>query len=167
MINTEVIELTKEPERGLKTAAHIIRSGGVVAFPTETVYGLGADAFNENAVKKIFEAKNITKSFGEIKITNDFNYVFTRYEKMGIVGNNGTGKSTFIKMLLGLEQPDSGNFDIGETVKVVDGPFNSFTGVVEQVDQDKTRLTVSVSIFGRATPVELDFTQVEKTSASA
>ncbi len=46
-----------------------------------------------------------------------FNYVFSRYEKMGIVGDNGTGKSTFIKMLLGLEKPDSGDFDIGETVK--------------------------------------------------
>ncbi len=66
--------------------------------------------------KKIFEAKNITKSFGDIKITDDFNYIFTRYEKMGIIGNNGTGKSTFIKMLLGLEQPNSGSFDIGETV---------------------------------------------------
>ena len=66
--------------------------------------------------KKIFEAKNITKSFGNIKITDNFNYIFTRYEKMGIIGNNGTGKSTFIKMLLGLEQPDSGSFDIGETV---------------------------------------------------
>ncbi|MDO5524338.1 MAG: ABC-F family ATP-binding cassette domain-containing protein [Bacteroidia bacterium] len=66
--------------------------------------------------KKIFEAKNITKSFGDLKITDNFNYVFTRYEKMGIIGNNGTGKSTFIKMLLGLENPDSGSFDIGETV---------------------------------------------------
>ncbi len=66
--------------------------------------------------KKIFEAKDITKSFDNVKITDHFNYIFTRYEKMGIVGNNGTGKSTFIKMLLGKVPPDSGRFDIGETV---------------------------------------------------
>lgn len=66
--------------------------------------------------KNIFEAKNVSKSFGDIKITEDFNYIFTRYEKMGIVGKNGTGKSTFIKMLLGEVKPDSGYFEIGETV---------------------------------------------------
>ena len=65
---------------------------------------------------KIFEAKNVSKSFDDIKITEDFNYIFTRYEKMGVVGKNGTGKSTFIKMLLGEVAPDSGYFDVGETV---------------------------------------------------
>ncbi len=66
---------------------------------------------------KIFEAKGIYKSFGALKIVEDFNYTFARYEKMGIVGNNGTGKSTFIKMLMGEVAPDRGRFDIGETVK--------------------------------------------------
>ena len=66
--------------------------------------------------KKIFEAKNVSKRFGDTRITESFNYTFTRYEKMGIVGNNGTGKSTFVKMLLGEAQPDSGYFEIGETV---------------------------------------------------
>ena len=65
---------------------------------------------------KIFEAKHIYKSFGDLKILQDFNYVFARYEKMGIVGNNGTGKSTFIKMLMGEVLPDKGEFDVGETV---------------------------------------------------
>lgn len=66
---------------------------------------------------KIFEAKYITKSYGDIKITDQFYYNFSRYEKMGIVGNNGTGKSTFVKMLMGEEKPDCGSFDIGETVR--------------------------------------------------
>lgn len=65
---------------------------------------------------KIFEAKHVYKSFGDIKILEDFSYIFARYEKMGIVGNNGTGKSTFIKMLMGEVLPDKGEFDIGETV---------------------------------------------------
>ncbi|MCQ2255441.1 MAG: ABC-F family ATP-binding cassette domain-containing protein [Bacteroidaceae bacterium] len=75
---------------------------------------------------KIFECQYVSKAFpgtptvGDtegIVILKDFYYNFSRYEKMGIVGNNGAGKSTFIKLLLGLEQPDSGQFDIGQTVK--------------------------------------------------
>lgn len=66
---------------------------------------------------KIFDAVDVCKRFDDLKITDHFNYTFARYEKMGIVGNNGTGKSTFIKMLLGEIQPDSGHFDIGETVR--------------------------------------------------
>lgn len=66
---------------------------------------------------KIFEADHLSKSFGDLKILDDFSYIFARYEKMGIVGNNGTGKSTFIKILMGLVKPDSGTLDIGETVR--------------------------------------------------
>ena len=66
---------------------------------------------------KIFEAEHLNKRFGEVKILDDFSYTFARYEKMGIVGNNGTGKSTFIKILMGEVQPDSGKVDIGETVR--------------------------------------------------
>ena len=67
--------------------------------------------------KKIFEADHLYKSFGDKKILDDFSYIFSRYEKMGIVGNNGTGKSTFLKILLGEQQPDSGKLEIGETVR--------------------------------------------------
>ncbi|MDR0613999.1 MAG: ABC-F family ATP-binding cassette domain-containing protein [Dysgonamonadaceae bacterium] len=66
---------------------------------------------------KIFEAKQVSKSFGNIRIAEDFNYTFARCEKLGIAGNNGTGKSTFVKMLLGEILPDKGFFDIGETVR--------------------------------------------------
>ena len=66
---------------------------------------------------KIFEARDLCKSFGDIRILDHFSYIFARYEKVGIIGNNGTGKSTFIKILMGLEQPDSGIIDVGETVR--------------------------------------------------
>ncbi len=66
---------------------------------------------------KIFEAKKLCKSFDDLVILKDFDYTFARFDKMGIVGNNGTGKSTFIKMLMGEVAPDSGEIDLGETVK--------------------------------------------------
>lgn len=66
---------------------------------------------------KIFVLKALSKAFGSKVITKDFYYTFARYEKLGIVGNNGTGKSTFIKMLLGRTAPDSGTIEVGETVK--------------------------------------------------
>ncbi len=66
---------------------------------------------------KIFEAKNVCKSFGSKTILKDFSYVFGRYEKLGIVGSNGVGKSTFIKMLQGIVEADSGEWNVGETVR--------------------------------------------------
>jgi len=66
---------------------------------------------------KIFEAKYISKAYGDLKLLDNFYYNFARFEKVGIVGKNGTGKSTFLRMLVGEEKPDSGCFDVGETVK--------------------------------------------------
>lgn len=66
---------------------------------------------------KIFECQYVSKKFDDKIILDNFYYNFSRFEKMGIVGNNGTGKSTFVKMLLGKTSPDSGRFDIGETVR--------------------------------------------------
>ncbi|MFI3288739.1 MAG: ABC-F family ATP-binding cassette domain-containing protein [Rikenellaceae bacterium] len=67
--------------------------------------------------KKIFEVENLNKAYGDRVILKDFSYLFSRYEKMGIVGENGVGKSTFLKMLMGEVAPDSGKIDIGQTVK--------------------------------------------------
>jgi ATP-binding cassette subfamily F protein uup len=106
---------------------------------------------------KIFEAKDVSKSFGDIKILDKWNYTFARYEKVGIVGDNGAGKSTFIKLLLGELTPDSGCFDIGETVKWGYYSQEGMTGfdekkkVIDAVREiaeevridDKTRLSAS------------------------
>ena len=88
---------------------------------------------------KIFEAKNASKRFvgtdsnlADKVILDDFSYVFTRYEKLGIIGNNGTGKSTFLKLLLGYLQPDSGVFDVGTTVRF---GYYAQTGLTFQEDK--------------------------------
>ncbi|WP_297623833.1 ABC-F family ATP-binding cassette domain-containing protein [uncultured Rikenella sp.] len=91
----------------IKEKAHVRRNEAEVQLDVRQTY-IG---------KKIFEALHLFKRFGERVILDDFSYLFARYEKMGIVGNNGTGKSTFIKMLLGLEPADSGVIDVGETVR--------------------------------------------------
>lgn len=91
---------------------------------------------------KIFECQYISKSFGtEHVIMNNFYYNFARFEKMGIVGNNGTGKSTFVKMLLGEEQPDSGRIVVGDTVR-----FGYFSQDGLQFDESQKVIDVITDI---------------------
>ena len=91
----------------LKEKAAAMRDEGNISLDVKSQY-IG---------NKIFVMKALCKSFGDKVITKDFYYTFSRYEKVGIIGNNGTGKSTFVKMLLGEVIPDSGVIEIGETVK--------------------------------------------------
>lgn len=91
---------------------------------------------------KIFECQYVSKAWSAEKvILRDFYYNFARFEKMGIVGNNGTGKSTFVKMLLGEVQPDSGRFDIGETVR-----FGYFSQEGLKFDEQKKVIDVVTDI---------------------
>ena len=90
---------------------------------------------------KIFECQYVSKSWGDRVMLKDFYYNFARYEKMGIVGNNGTGKSTFIKLLLGQLTPDSGRFDIGDTVH-----FGYFSQEGLQFDESQKVIDVITDI---------------------
>ena len=90
---------------------------------------------------KIFECQYVSKSWGDHVMLKDFYYNFARYEKMGIVGNNGTGKSTFIKLLLGQLTPDSGRFDIGDTVR-----FGYFSQEGLQFDESQKVIDVITDI---------------------
>ncbi|MCM1312858.1 MAG: ABC-F family ATP-binding cassette domain-containing protein [Bacteroides sp.] len=126
---------------------------------------------------KIFEATNVCKSFGDKIILDKFDYVFSRYEKMGVVGNNGTGKSTFIKMLLGLEAYDSGSIDVGETVRFGyysqngmcfdDGKkvIDAVREIAEYVDMGKDeRLTASQFLQHFLFPPETQYNYISKLS---
>ena len=90
---------------------------------------------------KIFEADHLCKRFDDRIILDDFSYIFARYEKMGIVGNNGTGKSTFIKLLQGYIQPDSGSLEVGETVR-----FGYYSQEGLQFDQSKKVIDIITDI---------------------
>ena len=106
----------------LKERARGIRDRGDVRLNVKSSY-IG---------KKIFTAHNVCKSFGDKIILQDFEYTFARYEKLGIVGDNGVGKSTFIKLLLGEEPCDSGHFELGKTLR-----FGYYSQEGMKLDEEK------------------------------
>ena len=120
--------------------------------------------------KKYFPGYVLIKS----EMDNNIYHMIKNIKKVsGFLGSKGTPvpvSDKEIEKILGqikdgIVQPKSGiEYSIGEKVQVIDGPFASFNGLVEDIDEDKARLKVSVSIFGRPTPVDLEYSQVEKSS---
>ena len=120
--------------------------------------------------KKYFPGYVLIKS----EMDNELYHMIKGIKKVsGFLGSKGTPvpvSDREIEKILGqikdgVSQPKSSiEYNVGEKVQVIDGPFASFSGLVEDVDEEKARLKVSVSIFGRPTPVDLEFNQVEKTS---
>jgi transcriptional antiterminator NusG len=151
----------KAAEKGLETAFEDIR------VPTEKVVEVRRG-------KKVDSERKFFPGYVLVKMDlsdETWHLVKNTTKVTGFLGNAGKPQAIsqaeadriMNAMVEGAERAKpSITFEVGEQVRVTDGPFNSFNGVVEDVDEEKARLKVAVSIFGRATPVELDYTQVEK-----
>ena len=159
----KVVDLIKEELKKNK----LQESLGEILVPTHQV----------TEVKKGKRTKKERKYFPgyvllKVELTNQIYHLIKNLTKVsGFLGSGDKPtpiSDTEIQRILGqvsenAENQKTGfNFEIGENVKVCDGPFASFNGLIEEIDEEKSRLKVSVSIFGRATPVDLEFNQVEK-----
>ncbi|HEU5048192.1 MAG TPA: transcription termination/antitermination protein NusG [Rickettsiales bacterium] len=138
-----------------------------IIVPTEEVVEIRRGK-KTSAERKFFPGYVLIK----MELTDESWHLVKNTQKVtGFLGGNGKpqaiseaeAESIFRQVKDGIEHPKSSVvYEIGESVKVTEGPFESFVGVVEEIDDEKNRIKVAVSIFGRSTPVELEFTQVEK-----
>ena len=120
LLRTELEWMRRQPQARMHKAQYRIDAFYDLQERAQRRHDDGEVALNVKSTyigKKIFTAHHISKRFGDKVILKDLNYTFARYEKLGIVGDNGVGKSTFIKLLLGELAPDEGRFEIGETVQ--------------------------------------------------
>ena len=176
--------MRRQPQaRGTK-AQYRIDAFHALEQQTRTPRQEGAIALGESASgyigKKIFEAQHVSKRFGDKVILEDFNYIFSRYDKVGIVGENGVGKTSFLRMLLGELEPDTGAFDIGETVRFgyysqqppAFAPERRVIDIVQDLAENFTlpagsgveRLSASQILTRFLFPPERQYTPVEKLS---
>lgn len=159
----KVADAIMEKARKLKLTERV----GEIMVPTEEVVELKRGQ-KVNAERKFFPGYVLAK----LDLSDEVWHMVKDTPKVtGFLGANNKpapvsqkeAEALMTQIQEGIDSPrPSVTFDIGEEVKVVDGPFASFNGLVEEVDEEKGKLKVSVSIFGRATPVELDYAQVEK-----
>ena len=176
--------MRRQPQaRGTK-AQYRIDAFHALEQQTRTPRQEGAIALGESGSgyigKKIFEAQHVSKRFGDKVILEDFNYIFSRYDKVGIVGENGVGKTSFLRMLLGELPPDAGAFDIGETVRFgyysqqppAFAPERRVIDIVQDLAENFTlpagsgveRLSASQILTRFLFPPERQYTPVEKLS---
>ena len=176
--------MRRQPQaRGTK-AQYRIDAFHALEQQTRTPRQEGAIALGESGSgyigKKIFEAQHVSKRFGDKVILEDFNYIFSRYDKVGIVGENGVGKTSFLRMLLGELAPDAGAFDIGETVRFgyysqqppAFAPERRVIDIVQDLAENFTlpagsgveRLSASQILTRFLFPPERQYTPVEKLS---
>lgn len=176
--------MRRQPQaRGTK-AQYRIDAFHALEQQTRTPRQEGAIALGESGSgyigKKIFEAQHVSKRFGDKVILEDFNYMFSRYDKVGIVGENGVGKTSFLRMLLGELAPDAGAFDIGETVRFgyysqqppAFAPERRVIDIVQDLAENFTlpagsgveRLSASQILTRFLFPPERQYTPVEKLS---
>ena len=176
--------MRRQPQaRGTK-AQYRIDAFHALEQQTRTPRQEGAIALGESGSgyigKKVFEAQHVSKRFGDKVILEDFNYIFSRYDKVGIVGENGVGKTSFLRMLLGELAPDAGAFDIGETVRFgyysqqppAFAPERRVIDIVQDLAENFTlpagsgveRLSASQILTRFLFPPERQYTPVEKLS---